>query len=66
MKEEYEHNVTFHSVLHSEQPSRDDRSATGPNTAYGLGARSSPPKEGGESVSKGRKQLPPQCREAID
>uniref|UniRef100_A0A8B9C7C9 N42L1 protein n=1 Tax=Anser brachyrhynchus TaxID=132585 RepID=A0A8B9C7C9_9AVES len=43
MKEEYEHNVTFHSVLHSEQSSRDDRSATGPNTAYGLGARSSPP-----------------------
>ncbi|KGL96032.1 NEDD4-binding protein 2-like 1, partial [Charadrius vociferus] len=26
MKEQYEHNVTFHSVLHSEKPSRDERS----------------------------------------
>ncbi|XP_064297117.1 NEDD4-binding protein 2-like 1 [Phalacrocorax carbo] len=25
MKEQYEHNVTFHSVLHSEEPSRDER-----------------------------------------
>ncbi|NXV17563.1 N42L1 protein, partial [Cepphus grylle] len=34
MKEQYEHNVTFHSVLHSEKPSRDDeRSSSGPNAA---------------------------------
>ncbi|NXL83581.1 N42L1 protein, partial [Alectura lathami] len=37
MKEEYEHYVTFHSVLHSEKPSRDDRSSPGPNAAYGRG-----------------------------
>ncbi|NXE08234.1 N42L1 protein, partial [Lophotis ruficrista] len=43
MKEEYEHNVTFHSVLQSEKPSRDERSFGGPNAAYGMGAHSSPP-----------------------
>nr|XP_027325901.1 NEDD4-binding protein 2-like 1 [Anas platyrhynchos] len=43
MKEEYEHHVTFHSVLHAQQPDRDDRSTTGPSTAHGLGAHHSPP-----------------------
>ncbi|NWV10471.1 N42L1 protein, partial [Ptilonorhynchus violaceus] len=37
MKEEYEHNVTFHSVLRSEKPSRDEGSYSGPNAAYGSG-----------------------------
>uniref|UniRef100_A0A8C4VDN6 Uncharacterized protein n=1 Tax=Falco tinnunculus TaxID=100819 RepID=A0A8C4VDN6_FALTI len=43
MKEQYEHNVTFHSVLWSEKPSRDERSSSGPNAAYGTGAHSNPP-----------------------
>ncbi|NXH15786.1 N42L1 protein, partial [Bucco capensis] len=43
MKEQYEHNVTFHSVLHSEKPSRDERSFKGPNAAYSSGAHSSLP-----------------------
>uniref|UniRef100_A0A8C8B325 N42L1 protein n=1 Tax=Otus sunia TaxID=257818 RepID=A0A8C8B325_9STRI len=34
MKEEYEHNVTFHSVLQSEKPGRAERSSSGPNAAY--------------------------------
>ncbi|KAK2533076.1 N4bp2l1 [Columba livia] len=40
MKEQYEHNVTFHSVLHSEKPSRDERSSNGPNPSYSTGAHS--------------------------
>ncbi|NXX58879.1 N42L1 protein, partial [Scopus umbretta] len=43
MKEEYEHNVTFHSVLHSEKPSRDERRSSGRNAVYSTGAHSSPP-----------------------
>ncbi|NXN18739.1 N42L1 protein, partial [Indicator maculatus] len=43
MKEEYEHNVTFHSVLQSEKPSRDERSSSGPSAAYSMSARSNPP-----------------------
>ncbi|XP_009288548.1 PREDICTED: NEDD4-binding protein 2-like 1 [Aptenodytes forsteri] len=43
MKEQYEHNVTFHSVLQSEKPSRDEGSSSGPNAAYGMGAYSNPP-----------------------
>ncbi|NXC41998.1 N42L1 protein, partial [Penelope pileata] len=43
MKEQYEHYVTFHSVLHSEKPSRDDSSSPGPSAAYGLGAYAPPP-----------------------
>lgn len=43
MKEEYEHYVTFHSVLHSEKPSREDRSSPDPYAAYGLGACANPP-----------------------
>ncbi|XP_048790566.1 NEDD4-binding protein 2-like 1 [Lagopus muta] len=43
MKEQYEHYVTFHSVLHSEKPSREDQSSPGPNAAYGLGACANPP-----------------------
>ncbi|NXT17587.1 N42L1 protein, partial [Syrrhaptes paradoxus] len=43
MKEEYEHNVTFHSVLRSEKPSTDERSSSGPNAVYGMGAHSTPP-----------------------
>ncbi|XP_021261115.1 NEDD4-binding protein 2-like 1 [Numida meleagris] len=43
MKEQYEHYVTFHSVLHSEKPSREDRSSPGPSAAYGLGACAPPP-----------------------
>ncbi|NWR60110.1 N42L1 protein, partial [Bucorvus abyssinicus] len=35
MKEQYEHNVTFHSVLQAEEPSRDERSSSGPSAAYG-------------------------------
>ncbi|XP_014821564.1 PREDICTED: NEDD4-binding protein 2-like 1 isoform X2 [Calidris pugnax] len=31
------------SVLHSEKPSRDERSSRGPNPAYGMGARFDPP-----------------------
>lgn len=42
MKEEYEHYVTFHSVLHSEKPSREDRSSPDPYAAYGLGACATP------------------------
>ncbi|XP_010182834.1 PREDICTED: NEDD4-binding protein 2-like 1 [Mesitornis unicolor] len=43
MKDQYERSVTFHSVLQSEKPSRDERSPSGPNAAYGMGAHSSPP-----------------------
>ncbi|NXV93778.1 NEDD4-binding protein 2-like 1 isoform X2 [Calonectris borealis] len=43
MKEQYEHNVTFHSVLQSEKPSRDERSSSGRNAAYSMGAHSNPP-----------------------
>ncbi|XP_009958174.1 PREDICTED: NEDD4-binding protein 2-like 1, partial [Leptosomus discolor] len=43
MKEQYEHNVTFHSVLQSEKPSRDERSSRGPGAAYRMGAHSYPP-----------------------
>ncbi|NWQ77832.1 N42L1 protein, partial [Columbina picui] len=43
MKEQYEHNVTFHSVLHSEKPSRDERSSNGPNRSYSTGAHSNRP-----------------------
>ncbi|XP_061849561.1 NEDD4-binding protein 2-like 1 isoform X2 [Colius striatus] len=43
MKEQYEHNVTFHSVLQSQKPSRDERSSRGPNAACGMGACSSLP-----------------------
>ncbi|XP_074671973.1 LOW QUALITY PROTEIN: NEDD4-binding protein 2-like 1 [Strix aluco] len=43
MKEEYEHNVTFHSVLQSEKPGRAERSSSGPNAAYGMGAQCNPP-----------------------
>nr|XP_009924329.1 PREDICTED: NEDD4-binding protein 2-like 1 [Haliaeetus albicilla] len=43
MKEQYEHNVTFHSVLRAEKPSRDERSSSGPNAAHGMGAHSNPP-----------------------
>ncbi|NXF08071.1 N42L1 protein, partial [Smithornis capensis] len=42
MKEQYEHNVTFHSVLRSEKPSRDEGSYSGPNAAYGMGTHSNP------------------------
>ncbi|NXD78624.1 N42L1 protein, partial [Halcyon senegalensis] len=42
MKEQYEHNVTFHSVLQSEKPSREERSSSGPNAAYGTGAHFTP------------------------
>ncbi|NWZ78107.1 N42L1 protein, partial [Poecile atricapillus] len=37
MKEQYEHNVTFHSVLQSEKPSRDEGSYSGASAAYGTG-----------------------------
>ncbi|NXR47164.1 N42L1 protein, partial [Hippolais icterina] len=37
MKEQYEHNVTFHSVLHSEKPSRDEGSYSGAGAAYSTG-----------------------------
>ncbi|NWX12075.1 N42L1 protein, partial [Aegotheles bennettii] len=37
MKEQYEHGVTFHSVLQSEKPSRE-RHPSGPNAAYSMGA----------------------------
>ncbi|XP_063006397.1 NEDD4-binding protein 2-like 1, partial [Melospiza melodia melodia] len=37
MKEQYEHNVTFHSVLRSEKPSRDEGSYSGASAAYGTG-----------------------------
>ncbi|XP_009576585.1 PREDICTED: NEDD4-binding protein 2-like 1 [Fulmarus glacialis] len=43
MKEQYEHNVTFHSVLQSEKPSRDERSSSGRNASYSMGAHSNPP-----------------------
>ncbi|XP_075598170.1 NEDD4-binding protein 2-like 1 isoform X1 [Balearica regulorum gibbericeps] len=43
MKEQYEHNVTFHSVLHSEKPSRDERSFSRPNAVYSTGAYSNLP-----------------------
>ncbi|XP_075583789.1 NEDD4-binding protein 2-like 1 isoform X2 [Pelecanus crispus] len=42
MKEQYERNVTFHSVLHSEKPSGDERSSSGRNAAYSPGAHSNP------------------------
>ncbi|XP_027584754.1 NEDD4-binding protein 2-like 1 [Pipra filicauda] len=42
MKEQYEHNVTFHSVLHSEKPSRDEGSYSGPNASYGMDTHSNP------------------------
>ncbi|NXI99928.1 N42L1 protein, partial [Psophia crepitans] len=50
MKEEYEHNVTFHSVLHSEKPRRDERSFSGPNTPYSMGPYSNLP----PAFSRGR------------
>ncbi|XP_066032082.1 NEDD4-binding protein 2-like 1 isoform X2 [Chamaea fasciata] len=37
MKEQYEHNVTFHSVLQSEKPSRDEGSHSGASAAHGTG-----------------------------
>lgn len=37
MKDQYEHNVTFHSVLRSEKPSRDEGSYSGASAAYGPG-----------------------------
>ncbi|NXM16517.1 N42L1 protein, partial [Ploceus nigricollis] len=37
MKEQYEHNVTFHSVLQSEKPSKDEGSYSGASAAYGTG-----------------------------
>ncbi|NXM85935.1 N42L1 protein, partial [Oenanthe oenanthe] len=37
MKEQYEHNVTFHSVLRSEKPSRDEGSYSGASAAHGTG-----------------------------
>uniref|UniRef100_A0A8C3QZV8 NEDD4-binding protein 2-like 1 n=1 Tax=Cyanoderma ruficeps TaxID=181631 RepID=A0A8C3QZV8_9PASS len=37
MKEQYEHNVTFHSVLRSEKPSRDEGSCSGASAAHGRG-----------------------------
>ncbi|NWY11487.1 N42L1 protein, partial [Aphelocoma coerulescens] len=40
MKEQYEHNVTFHSVLRSEKPSRDEGSYSGTSAAYGTGPHS--------------------------
>ncbi|NWV77777.1 N42L1 protein, partial [Dasyornis broadbenti] len=40
MKEQYEHNVTFHSVLRSEKPSRDEGSYSGASAAYGTGPHS--------------------------
>ncbi|KAM4683621.1 NEDD4-binding protein 2-like 1 isoform 2-T2 [Amazona ochrocephala] len=43
MKEQYEHNVTFHSVLQSEKPRREERRSRGPNAAYSMGAHSCPP-----------------------
>ncbi|XP_042649298.1 NEDD4-binding protein 2-like 1 isoform X2 [Tyto alba] len=43
MKEEYEHNVTFHSVLQSEKPGREERSSSGPNASYRMGAHCNPP-----------------------
>ncbi|NWU13190.1 N42L1 protein, partial [Cephalopterus ornatus] len=42
MKEQYEHNVTFHSVLQSEKPSRDEGRYSGPNAAYGMDSQSNP------------------------
>ncbi|NXI44164.1 N42L1 protein, partial [Galbula dea] len=42
MKEQYEHNVTFQSVLRSEKPSRDERSYSGPNAVCRTGAHSNP------------------------
>ncbi|NXN98318.1 N42L1 protein, partial [Rhinopomastus cyanomelas] len=43
MKDQYEHNVTFHSVLRSEKPSRDERSSSGPSASYSSGAHCTPP-----------------------
>ncbi|NXH29326.1 N42L1 protein, partial [Myiagra hebetior] len=43
MKEQYEHNVTFHSVLQSEKPSRDEGSYSGASAAYGRGPHSTHP-----------------------
>ncbi|KAM6293510.1 NEDD4-binding protein 2-like 1 [Porphyrio hochstetteri] len=43
MKEQYEHNVTFHSVLHAEKPGGDERGASGPSAAYSTHAPSSRP-----------------------
>lgn len=37
MKEQYEHNVTFHSVLRSEKPSRDEGSYSAASAACGRG-----------------------------
>lgn len=37
MKEQYEHNVTFHSVLRSEKPSRDEGNYSGASAACGRG-----------------------------
>ncbi|XP_038261536.1 NEDD4-binding protein 2-like 1 isoform X1 [Dermochelys coriacea] len=40
MKDQYEHDITFHIVLHSEKPSRDGRNSSGPNAAHNTGAYS--------------------------
>nr|XP_013817637.1 PREDICTED: NEDD4-binding protein 2-like 1 [Apteryx mantelli mantelli] len=42
MKEQYEHGVTFHSVLRAEKPSGAERSAGGPQAAGGRGTQHSP------------------------
>ncbi|XP_062423118.1 NEDD4-binding protein 2-like 1 isoform X2 [Rhea pennata] len=42
MKEQYEHGVTFHSVLRAEKPSGAERSAGGPWAAGGRGAQRGP------------------------
>uniref|UniRef100_A0A8B9S9D0 Uncharacterized protein n=1 Tax=Apteryx owenii TaxID=8824 RepID=A0A8B9S9D0_APTOW len=42
MKEQYEHGVTFHSVLRAEKPSGAERSAGGPQAAGGQGTQHSP------------------------
>lgn len=41
MKDQYEHDITFHIVLHSETPSRDGRHSSGPNAAHNTVAYSS-------------------------
>ncbi|XP_077666201.1 NEDD4-binding protein 2-like 1 isoform X4 [Eretmochelys imbricata] len=40
MKDQYEHDITFHIVLHSEKPSRDGRNSNGTNAAHNTGAYS--------------------------
>ncbi|NXY46921.1 N42L1 protein, partial [Ceuthmochares aereus] len=37
MKEQHEHNVTFHNVLQFEKPSREERSFSGSNAAFLMG-----------------------------